>query len=158
MDSMWNSLFGFETSGKWSDNQPSDLDQKEIANGVITKYPDLLQVSELAPISHLGTSNIVNAVDHKQATDDIQTVFFLNFHPAITGDDEAVADLEKIKGLLQSWQAWISARCEVTVQNQINLNRLPGDESVVAMSERSSYRAKVFEYAFKNATWSVVSL
>ena len=86
------------------------------------------------------------AVDHP----DVQTTFFINFHPSNL-DAQGTKELEKLVGMVQSWQAWSSSICEGKVQHHVDKEELPA--AAEGQFTRSTYRAKVFDYLFRQATW-----
>ena len=106
----------------------------------------------------METDDVIKATVDKRATDDIRTVFFLNFLLNFAENDRVLADQVETKDLIQIWQAWNSSLCEGKVQDQINNDKLPADDSAAAMSKRSTYHAKVFDYLLRQASWSLIFL
>jgi hypothetical protein len=123
------------------------------ALGQFTDYPEMLQLTEDTPAVPPSNTDLATATASKQAQGDIQTVFFINFPPNFADDDIARQNLVEIDDLVKSWQSWSSVLCEGKVQDMMNAKKLPGDDSAAAMSARSTYRSKIFDYLMRNATW-----
>ncbi|KZZ91772.1 Peptidase cysteine/serine, trypsin-like protein [Moelleriella libera RCEF 2490] len=78
------------------------------------------------------------------------TTFFVGLPPGnLSVEDTKV--LKENVDLVQSWQAWSSSACEDVVQRSIRMGQLPAD--ALGQTARSNYRAKVFDYLFKNSPW-----
>ena len=118
----------------------------------VMHFPESLQIKESdgqdAPPT---TDQILEATKKAVEHPDVQTTFFVNFLPGGKHDPERTKKLNELKSLVQSWQAWSSSMCESNLQQQINKKALSaGDEGQFA---RSTYRAKVFDFLFRQATW-----
>ena len=113
-------------------------------------FPDNLILTESDDYGAPTTDQIVDAT--KKAVDhpDVQTIFFVDFRPSSL-DAEGTKELKKLVGMVQSWQAWSSSVCEGTVMQQIDRKTLP--DTVDGQFARSTYRAKVFAYLLRQATW-----
>lgn len=117
--------------------------------GVVLDLPERLRRTE----SGLGFTP--SLTDYKAATQkaadepDVKTTFFVNFPPTLQGD--AKKQTKKLIDSIQSWQAWSSSICEAKVQQQIDAKALPADSA--GQFARSTYRAKVFDYLFRQASW-----
>lgn len=114
-------------------------------------FPESLVIKEsdaqvAAPTADQIVDATKKAVDHP----DVQTTFFIGFPPNNL-DAQGTKDLKKVVGMVQSWQAWSSSICEGNVQQKIDTKELSAtDEGQFA---RSTYRAKVFDYLFRQASW-----
>ena len=117
----------------------------------VMHFPESLVLKESddqvpAPTAAQIVDATQKAVDHP----DVQTTFFIGFPPSNL-DAQGTKALKKLVGMVQSWQAWSSSICEGNVQQQIDKKALSAaDEGQFA---RSTYRAKVFDYLFRQATW-----
>ena len=124
---------------------------KEFNKPSVMHFPESLVLKEsdnkvTAPTADQIVDATKKAVDHP----DVQTTFFIGFPPSKL-DAQGEKKLKKMVGMVQSWQAWSSSVCEGNVQQQIDKKELSAaDEGQFA---RSSYRAKVFNYLFSQATW-----
>ena len=124
---------------------------KQFNKESVMHFPESLVLKEsddqvAAPTAEQIVDATKKAVDHP----DVQTTFFIGFPPDNL-DSQGTKELKKIVGMVQSWQAWSSSICEGNVQQQIDKKVLSAkDEDQYA---RSTYRAQVFDYLFRQATW-----
>ena len=95
-------------------------------------------------------AQIVDATKKAVDNPDVQTTFFIGFPPTNL-DAQGTEKLKNVVGMVQSWQAWSSSVTEGNVQQQIDKKALSAADE--ASSARSTYRAKVFDYLFRQSTW-----
>lgn len=99
-----------------------------------------------APTAEQLVDATKKAVDHP----DVQTTFFIGFPPGNL-DAKGTEQLKETVGLVQSWQAWSSSVCEGNVQQKIDSKELSANDD--GQFARSTHRAKVFDYLFRQSTW-----
>ena len=114
-------------------------------------FPESLMLKEsdeqvAAPTAAQIVDATKKAVDHS----DVQTTFFVGFPPSNL-DPKGTKELAKLVDMVQSWQAWSSSICEGNVQQQINKKALSAAGE--GQYARGTYRAQVFDYLFRQATW-----
>ena len=117
----------------------------------VMHFPESLVLKEShdqvdAPTAAQIVDATKKAVDHP----DVQTTFFISFHPSNL-DAQGTKELEKLVGMVQSWQAWSSSICELQLQDHIDKKQLSA--AAEGQFARSTYRAKVFYYLFREAPW-----
>ena len=143
------SLLEKQIDGLWG-RQPAKK-AKQFNKLSVMHFPESLVLKEsddqvAAPTAAQIVDATKKAVDHP----DVQTTFFINFPPGNL-DTQGTKKLNKLVGMVQSWQAWSSSICECNVQQQIDKKELSA--AAEGQFARSTYRAKVFDYLFRHATW-----
>lgn len=159
-ESALTKLFGSPDVGKANNRNRKSTNTKanrKVAMGRFLDFPEVLKVTNDTPQNPPTNADLGAATEKPQATGDIQTQFFINFPPDFQNDEEARKNLVEIDDLVKSWQSWSSVLCEGKVQDLINANQLPADDSAKSMSARSTYRSKVFDYLMRSATWLVMT-
>lgn len=126
----------------------------EVAKGKFLLFPETLQLNE-SDTATPTTPNYDLAVAQATENKDIQTIFFVNFPPKLSGAPQK--KLIKVMESIQSWQSWSSTICEGKVQEQIDKKALPADSSAKSMMARSTYRSKVFDYLMRKSSWYVLN-
>lgn len=117
----------------------------------VMHFPESLALKESDDqVAAPTVAQIVDATQKAVEHPDVQTIFFVGLTPSDL-DAQGKKNLGKLVGMVQSWQAWSSSVCEGNVQQQIDKNILPAAPE--GQFARSTYRAKVFDYLFKQATW-----
>lgn len=117
----------------------------------VMHFPESLVLKESDDqVAAPTAAQIVDATKKAVEHPDVQTTFFVGLIPSNL-DAKATKELRKVVGMVQSWQAWSSSVCEGNVQQQIDKNVLSAAPE--GQFARSTYRAKVFDYLFKQATW-----
>ena len=116
-------------------------------------------------VMHFPESLSLNQPDHqrpptadqlidlaKKAVDfpDVQTTFFVNFSPGNL-DAKGTETMKQVTDMIQAWQAWSSSVCEGNLQQQIDNSRISAAED--GQFVRSTYRAKVLDYLFRQSPW-----
>ena len=127
------------------------MDRKKFSKISVMYFPESLVLKEsddqvAAPTAAQIVDATKKAVDHP----DVQTTFFVGFPPNNL-DAKGTKELKKLTGMVQSWQAWSSSICESNVQQQIDKGALSAASE--GQFARSTYRAQVFDYLFRQATW-----
>ena len=125
--------------------------KKRTLTGLVLEFPERLRIPESdGPAATPTTADYQAAVQKALDQPDVQTTFFIGFHAPLTGD--AQKKVKKLMDSVQSWQAWSSSLCEGKVQEQINEGKLSANPD--GQFARSTYRAKVFDFLFRQSTWS----
>ncbi|KAI9798155.1 MAG: hypothetical protein M1833_004904 [Piccolia ochrophora] len=156
IDSALARLFGSSEVGKVHSGTSTGIDTRpkgRVASGSFLDYPEILEIKEDAPATAATNADLAAATLDKKATEDIQTLFFINFPPNFGKDSTALASFRELDDLIKSWQSWSSALCEGKVQEMIDGGKLPNGSDAWEQSARSTYRAKVFDYLMRSATW-----
>ena len=129
------------------EDEDSEDDQGDEESSVM-HFPESLVSDDpnAAPRAAQIVDATKKAVDHP----DVQTIFFIGFHPSNL-DAQGTKQLKKLVGMVQSWQAWSSSIFEGNVRKQIDQRNLSA--AAQEQSARSTYRAKVFDHFFRQAPW-----
>lgn len=125
----------------------SGVHRRATATGSFLQLPEALFV--LSSEADLPAPDYDKAIASAKAQDDVKTIFFVNFPLNLEG--QALSEQQDLQKSIQSWQAWASTVCEGKVQQQVDAKALPGDSK--GQFARSTYRAKVFDFLFRNSTW-----
>ena len=142
LDKQIDSLWGFHPAKH----------SKQFNQPFVMHFPERLEIEGPEDqVTAPKTDQIIDAA--KKAIDhpDVQTVFFANFPPGGLLNPTGTKELKKLMGLVQTWQVWSSSVCEANVQHQINNKALSADAK--GQFARSTYRAKVFDYLFRQVKW-----
>ena len=117
----------------------------------VMHFPESLVLKESDdPVAAPTTAQIVDATKKAVENPDVQTTFFVGLTPSNL-DAQGTKELKKLVGMVQSWQAWSSSICESNVQQQIDKKALSA--AAEGQFARSTYRAQVFDFLFRQATW-----
>ena len=123
---------------------------KEFNKPSVMHFPESLTLSQPDHQHPPTTAQIIDLV--KKAVDhpDVQTTFFINFSPGNL-DARGTEALKRTIDMTQVWQAWSSSVCEGNLQQQIDNRRISATED--GQFVRSTHRAKVLDYLFRQSPW-----
>lgn len=132
------------------------LPKSKVVVGPFTHYPERLWLDAPEDDETPGIpEKPLNEIMDRAITQADQTsVFRIHFPTTVMLSGEGRAAYRKVKEQVDSWNAWSTSVCERQVQRKIDRKELPHEDEGAFV--RSSYRALVFDYLFRQSTWCVV--
>ncbi|KAK8109481.1 hypothetical protein PG999_007618 [Apiospora kogelbergensis] len=121
---------------------------RSTAEGVFTRYPESLELDSHKESGPSPTPDLPRAVKIAKAQDDIQNIFFVNFPAELQG--ASLDEQKAIMDMVQSWQGWATTHVGGKVQQMADAGQVARIANV-----QGSYRAQIFDYLMRKATWFV---